>query len=80
MYLTAQRIRGPGGDEDVHAFLHLHDLPACPFPAEDPLSVPEGKPGRLVAHSQQRLTPGGNAVVAYLDVIAADGIEARSPS
>jgi hypothetical protein len=38
----------------------------------DPLAVPEVWPGRLAAYSQQRLAPGGNAVVAYLDVIAPD--------
>ncbi len=71
MYLTAQRVRSAAGAEALHAFLHLHDVPgADPFP-DNPLSVPHEHPGQLVA-SHTPIPPGGNRVLAYLDIVAPD--------
>jgi hypothetical protein len=73
MYLTAQHVRNGEGQEEVHAFLHLHDRPDCRFPAGKPLSVPEQNPGRLVTRSTPAIVAaGGNSVIAYLDLIAED--------
>ncbi len=78
MYLTAQHIRNRDGLEEVHAFLHLHDRPDCAFPQDDPLSVPERNPGRLVARLPSMIHPGGNNVLAYLDLIAHDRLWAMA--
>jgi hypothetical protein len=78
MYLTAQHITNRAGELDVHTFLHLHDRDDCRFPS-DPLSVPERNPGRLVARSPNpKIPPGGNRVVAYLDLIAEDNFWKRT--
>lgn len=71
MYLTAQHVRSPHGDEALHSFLHLHEgAGTAPFPS-DPLSVPQHHPGNLVAHATT-LPQGGNDVLAYLDIVAPD--------
>jgi hypothetical protein len=73
VYLTAQRVCDQVGREEVHSFLHWHDLPEYPFPV-NPLDVPQHAPGRLV-HAwppQPALARGGNAVVAYVDIMAQD--------
>jgi hypothetical protein len=77
MYLAAQSLRSRQGVEAIHVFLHLHDGPAG-FP-DDPLSVPRKFPGRLV-HKRIQIPPGGNSILSYLDVIAADQAWAEHPT
>jgi len=71
MYLTAQHVRSDAGAEDLQVYLHLHDVPGGePFPP-NPLSVPQEHPGVMVV-SETKLPPGGNGVLAYVDVVAPD--------
>lgn len=71
MYVTAQRVQGAQGETAVHAFVHRHDRPDCSFP-EDPTTVPQDAPGRLVWRDTPEVAPGGNAVLSYLDLIVPD--------
>lgn len=74
MYLTALHVRDTQGREDWQAYLHSHiAAPYQRFPVDDPLSVPRGSPGVLVAQLPPHLPPGGNAVLSYLDIIAEEG-------
>jgi hypothetical protein len=75
MYIAVQHVRNAAGLEDVHAYVHLHDVgPAQAFPIGKPLSVPEAQRGVLVYRAPHSLMPGGNAVLSYLDVIAEDAV------
>jgi hypothetical protein len=75
MYLTAQHVRSHKGEEEVHVYLHVHGADAAAL--KDPLSVPQSNPGRLVKDSVRRqIPPGGNTVIAYLDIVADDVIGA----
>lgn len=69
MYLAIQLVRR-GEEEGINAFLHKHppDL-KWPKSPEDIAALADVNPGKIV---QQRtdLKPGGNAVRAYLDVLA----------
>lgn len=77
MYLTAQHIQSPAGEEEVHVYLHLHGSDAAAL--NDPLSVPQRNPGRLVPdHLVKRIPPGGNSVLSYLDIIAEDALGAAA--
>ena len=59
----------------MHVYLHVHG--ADPAALKDPLSVPQSNPGRLVKDSAPRqIPPGGNTVIAYLDIVADDVIGA----
>ena len=79
MYLSAQHVRSRTQGDDLQAYLHLHGVPGSePFPT-DPLSVPQGHPG-LVVHKKLVLRPGGNAVLAYLDIVAADPLWQAVPA
>jgi hypothetical protein len=71
MYVTAHRVRDSQGNQAIHTFLRRHDRHDCPFP-EDPVSVPQFAPGRLV-RKNVTLTPGGNTVLSYLDLMAPEG-------
>ncbi len=73
MYLTAHRLVTPLGDEGVNAFLHLHgDQFAWP---DDPAPLATSNPGEIVERNTE-VPPGGNRVLAYLDVLAPDGTPA----
>ena len=72
VYLTAQRIRNRDRSEEIHAFLHLHDIPGGGGFPSDPLAVPQDHPGRLVGKETGIVALGGNSVLSYLDVIAPD--------
>lgn len=76
MYVTAHRVtRRDTGETGVNAFLHLHG-------AQDPKikstwthadvdRVAYENPG-TICRQLVELAPGGNAVMSYLDVVAAD--------
>jgi hypothetical protein len=69
VYLTAHHVVSPTTlREGINAFLYLHGLPAWRVP---PVGVPDQNPGQLV---QQKIevTPPGNRVKSYLDVVAPD--------
>ena len=68
MYATAQRVQDQHGRTAIHAFLHRHDNANCRFP-DDPRTVPQSSPGRLVWQDTRDVKPGGNAVLSYLDLI-----------
>lgn len=69
MYLTTHLVRAASGKEGVNGFVHEHGLD---FVWPDNASfLPEDNPGRL-AQKRIELPPGGNAVRAYLDVLAPD--------
>jgi hypothetical protein len=70
MYITAQRVRNAEGKTAIHTFRHRHDSERCPFP-ENPLTVPYQAPGVLEVHEAE-LPMGGNDVLSYLDLIAAE--------
>jgi hypothetical protein len=72
VYLTAQRIRNRDGSEEIHSFLHFHDVPGGGGYPADPLSVPEHRPGRLIKKDTGIVALGGNSVLCYLDIIASD--------
>lgn len=70
MYITAHRVAAPLGDEGINAFLHLHGA-GFVWP-EDPGPLATHNPGVLSERSTE-VAPGGNRVLAYLDVLAPDG-------
>lgn len=69
MFLTAQRVISPAGENAINGFLYEHGDVAWETPPE-PI---EGSIG-LLAHSFLMVTPtGNNKVVSYLDIVAPDG-------
>jgi hypothetical protein len=72
MYVTAQRVVAPLGDEGINAFLHLHGREFA-WP-DDPGPLASRNPGDLIERATE-VAPGGNRVLAYLDVLAPDGTE-----
>ncbi len=75
MYVTAQRVRSRSSREGINAFLSLHqgqESPGIDWARPAVMTVAEQYPGTLV-DSELDLTPGGNAVRSFLDVVAADG-------
>jgi hypothetical protein len=70
VYVTAHRLVTPLGDEGVNVFLHLHGADFA-WP-EDPGALAKHHPGELEERKTE-LPPGGNRVVAFLDVLAPDG-------
>jgi hypothetical protein len=76
MYIAALRVRSNGGDEGTNAFLHVHrdlKLPMRSPGRPDLEAVTSLQGGYLVAQSTD-LRPGGNDVLAHLDVVADDGV------
>jgi hypothetical protein len=74
MYLTAQRVRSKAGSEGVNAYLHLHRELAMPQDctgAPDLDHIAQFVCGYVVA-KREVVPPGGNQVLAYLDVAAPD--------
>jgi hypothetical protein len=69
MYITAHLVKSGDQHEGINAFLHVHEA-SFAWP-DDASSLPETAPGRTVLHRTD-LPPGGNAVRAYLDILAPD--------
>lgn len=68
MYLTAQRVLSPTGQEGINAFFYTHG--PCTWAGEPPPEVlPENDPGELVAQRLE-VPPSGNRVRSYLDLVA----------
>lgn len=76
MYLTAHRVRSRDGQSlGINVFLYDHhgeSIPGMSWDAPEVRRVEE-RPGVLVGDSVD-LVPGGNEVLSYLDVVAADGV------
>ncbi len=76
MYLSAQRVRSPRGESGVNVLLFRHGeavpgaILGLPVP-ETLARVSQQQPGKLFA-SRLALTPGGNSVEAFLDLVAPD--------
>lgn len=68
MYATAHRVRNQQGQEGINAFVHKHGN--IPWP-EMAWQMPEQQPGTIVQEKID-IPPGGNDVLAFLDVIAPD--------
>lgn len=73
MYLTAQRVISPGGENGINGFLYEHGAIAWGTPPQ-PIA---GSIGELV-HTFIMVPPGNNKVVSYVDVVAPDGTSYES--
>jgi len=74
VFLTAQLVRTADGHEGINAFAFLHGNIALPVGrdgAPDVAYVAEFEPGRCVLEDAE-IPPGGNVVLAYIDVAARD--------
>jgi hypothetical protein len=74
MYVTAQHVisapRANGRhDEGINAFFYMHGPHAWDDPAP---FMPETNPG-VITDDRIEVTPGGNRVRSYLDIVAPDG-------
>lgn len=67
MYLTAQRVISPSGENGINGFLYEHGTVAWETPP-DPASESAGK----LVHSFITVPPGSNRVVSFVDVVAPD--------
>jgi hypothetical protein len=72
MYITAHLVKSRDQREGINAFLHVHGA-AFQWP-DDASPLPDTTPGRMVLQ-RTHLTPGGNNVRAYLDILAPDGTQ-----
>lgn len=72
MYVTAHAVVDRDGREGLNAFRHYHgDEFVWP---SDASTLPDVTPGKLdPSATRTEIRPGGNAVRAYLDVVAPDG-------
>ena len=68
MYITAHVVKR-NGEQGINTFLHHHGQ-NFPWP-EDASVLPETNPGEIISKKIQ-ITPGGNRVSAYLDILAPD--------
>jgi hypothetical protein len=68
MYLTAQRVTSPSGEDAINGFLYDHGAVAWEEPPE-PIG---GAIGQL-ARTFIMVPPGGNKVLSYIDIVAPDG-------
>ena len=75
MYLTAQRVRSENRT-GVNVLLYRHS-PSLDVSALDPASIVETDPGELVS-AGIAVPPGGNAVISYLDVVAAESLRTET--
>jgi hypothetical protein len=76
MYATAHRVKSRDGQVGINALLHEHrgdEGGLISWDNPDVVAVAEGYVGMLVAQSFD-VPPGGNRVLSYLDVAAADGV------
>ena len=70
MYLTAHRVEDPSTTRaGINAFHFSHGARSWDGPPPD--GIPDDEPGTLVGERIE-VTPGGNRVRSYLDVIAPD--------
>jgi hypothetical protein len=69
MYLTAQRVISPRGENGINGFLYEHEAANA---WETPPELIVGACGVLV-HSFILVTQGGNNVVSYVDIVAPNG-------
>jgi len=77
MYLTAQKVISSDNQTGINAFLHLHvngSFPNHPLDEKAVIMVTEERTGILIAELIE-LTPGGNRVTCYLDVVASDSTD-----
>ena len=72
MYLTSHRVRTDHGLEGINSSLYLHG--AIIDDPEQMLEKLEADPGVLKA-AACAVAPGNNPVLAYLDVVADDGVK-----
>ncbi len=80
MYATAHRVISPGNQTGINAFLHTHDEEAAKsidWQEPDLEYITNQKPGKLVAESIG-LTPGGNSVRSYLDIVCRDETDPKA--
>lgn len=80
MYLTSQRVvSNDGRHAGINTFYHSHSSQKQPLLSNitDIVSVAEINTGRLV-RSKCDVSPGGNRVRSYLDIVAADNINENS--
>lgn len=81
MYLSAQRVRAPRGTTGINVALYLHsdtdlDVDVWALPAGQLMELITSRhPGRL-ATSKVEVKPGGNSILAFIDVAAPDGTAA----
>jgi hypothetical protein len=71
MYLTAQHVRSSSGQEGINAFRYSHG--GYLWHGIPPPGIPEQNPGELVEQIIE-VTPPGNVVRSYLDLIAPDEV------
>jgi len=81
MYATAHRVKSARGVTGINSFLHEHgeDSGATSWESPDVAAVADGRTGKLVAESYD-VPPGGNAVLSFLAVVAADGTDTNRVS
>jgi hypothetical protein len=76
MYVTAQKVRSRSGDVGINAYVYVHRdscLPKDRHGAPDLDTIAQSVAGYLVA-KRETVTPGGNHVLAYMDVAAPDKV------
>jgi hypothetical protein len=73
MYITAHHVRTARGVVGINTFLHHHDADEVEGIGASIQfdKITQQNPGRLTA-VRYEITPGGNTVLAYLDVICPD--------
>jgi len=74
VYVAAQRVRSASG-VGINVFIYRHASAKVPTRSDgaiDVVRVAEEFPGQLVSSNTQ-IPPGGNEVLSYLDIAAADG-------
>ena len=71
MYVTAHHVSNRRGEEAINAAMYLHGQENWQI---SPTGVPDPEPGELL-RSHIALTPGGNHVRSYLDLVAPDGAQ-----
>jgi hypothetical protein len=69
MYLTAQRVLAPSGENNINGFLYEHGAVTWQTPPE-PI---EGAIGKLV-HTFIMVPQGGNKVLSFVDIVASDDV------
>ncbi len=77
MYTTAHRVRSRDGQSGVNSFRYEHgddEGGLINWDTPDVAAIADGYLGVLMVQSYD-VPPGGNRVLAYLDVAAADGVE-----
>ncbi|HEY3356163.1 MAG TPA: hypothetical protein VGQ83_23125 [Polyangia bacterium] len=81
MYLTSHLVRTPAHDHGgVNTFIYTHhgaSSPAIDWADPDIRRIAEEQPGSLVA-AITSVPAGGNEVLAYLDVVAPEGLSSRA--